>query len=703
MDLSDIKTTIIALETLADQGRLHELMSELRNKTSWSASGLDDKLASVEYTYSSLLEFYKNSSTDPQRNLIYSKVLTDLYNIIYQWADIEAIKTDSIHIRYRNQKNLLPTEATMYIASYFKSKSLFDQMPQPATLPVEMELTMRHLFDIVWSFMPNSELCNTIADFINNTEARTEDRTLILGAIILAASQRFIPQYIAMLFSLSDAQNNTIRSKAIAGAMLCVVKHADRIKNENQLWAQWTSMMNSMPHKRDLTIALMAILKTVQTSDITEKMLTDVTPTILSVKNNKGLHSLHEIDWDEMTGEDKHLKKSLNKLMKWQMEGADVFLSTFSHLKDYKFFIEISSWLMPFDECNAALVKALEAIPIIYRKSFLEGVRLAPVLCESDKYSILMSFSFIPTTSRESICEMYTRELEAVTEANDNNDLSFGSHQCIADQYIRDLYRLFYVYPRRKEFVNPFEALSQFLSSDLFHISFLPTEREILADYMGHQSQYTIAKNIYLGVKPEQETAQYIKKLIFCYMAEDNCQQALTLLQKLECISGQTTWSLKMRARCYRFLQLTDNEAQCLSELIALDTTNIELKQQLSDCYARANLYAKALQLMYEIDYLQPTATTAYKVANYMLIVGKGADAIRYISRTDATNPQHLTIAAYVYLCAHNTTAAIEALEKTENHASIDACADYARYRLSFDANNISLHDLKFLTDIVAK
>ena len=703
MNAEEIKTETIALETLVDKGKLYELMAQLRSKNSWLACGTEGKLSAVEFAYSSLLEFYKTERQDPQRDIVYSHVLTDLYDIIYQWADAEAQRNNATSIRYRNQSNLSPDDATSYVDFYFKSKNIYDQMSQPSVVPIEMETSVRNLFNIVWSFAPTGELCDVVSDFIANEQARIEDRILILGALILATSQRFLPRYIAMLFSLCDAPNNIIRSKATAGTMLCVVKHADRIKNESRLWAQWTNMMNDIAYKRNIAVAMMSILKTVQTSDITEKMLTDVAPTILSVKERSNKTSLHDIDWDEMMGDNQHLKKSLDKLMKWQMEGADVFLSTFSHLKDYQFFRELSNWLMPFDECNSYLVRALDDIPESYRKPFVSGVKIAPILCESDKYSVLMSFSFIPVNARENICEMYTRELEAAAEVHEG-ELSNGTHTCIVDQYIRDLYRIFYVHPRRKEFVNPFEALPQFLSdSQIFRLSFYDDEREAMADYMGHQAQYAMAKRIYQGVKHEEEQVQYIKKLIFCYMAEDDCQQALQLLMHLDELNGQTAWSLKMQARCYRFLSLTNNEAQCLRTLISLDSGNIELKQQLSQCYISAQQYAQALQLLYEIDYLQPTAETAYQVANCMLRVGKGADAQRYVTRTDSSNTQHQTTTAYVHLCTHNIELAIASLTQAGKQTQIDATTDFQTYRLSFEANNISLHDLKFLVDVVAK
>lgn len=705
MNSAEIQTETLAIEKLVDEGKLFEAIAKLRSQPNWLSCGLDNKLLGIEFAYNSMLDFYKSERQDPQRDSIYSHVIADLYSVIYQWADTEAIKAESSYIRYRNINNLNIAEASSYVELYHNSKKKYDLMPQPSVVLPEMESAVRNLFNIIWSFNPSSELCEVTSSFINDNNNRIEDRELIVGALVLAVSQRFIPSYISILFTLCHATENTIRSKSISGVMLCVIRHSDRILTDQHLYAQWEALITNIADKRALAIATMAILKTVQTNDITEKMRNDVAPTILSMKENSeqlGLSSLYDIDWDDVIGDKKHIKKSINKLMKWQMEGADIFLSTFSHLKDYPFFREISNWLMPFDLNNSYLAKALEDVPQTFRQSFLKGIQTATVICESDKYSVLMSFAYIPQGTRENICEMYTRELEAITEIN-NGEMTYGTHNCIADQYIRDLYRLFYVHPRRKEFINPFEKLATFLSSSqLFKKTFFDDEREAMADYIGHQSQYSMAKRIYLGIK-NNTSKSFIKKLIFCHMADNECQEALLLLDKLDSMGGDNIWILKMRIRCYHFMHITNYEIDNLNTLITLQPNDIQLKQQLANCYISSKQYGNALQLMYEVDYLSPTTESAMQVAHCMLYTGKGADAIRYTTRDENIKNNNLVIAAFVSLCSHNTSKAIEQLSKYNNINNIDTLAEYEKYQLSFEANNISIHDLKFVIDIATQ
>lgn len=711
MNSGEIKREMLAMEKLVDGGQLFNAIGALRTKPSWQMCGLDSRLASVEYAYSSMLDFYSSSQQDPQQDSIFGHVISELYDIIYQWGDNEALRNASPYIRYRNMNNLALVEAISYVRLYKESKILAEQSAQLDVVPAEMEASVRHLFDVVWSFTPNAELCDIVSDFITDVDVRIEDRGLIVGAVVLAVSQRFIPKYISLLFSLCHIADTTLRSKIIAGLMLCVVRHGDRIWNVGNLRVQWENLIGNIADKRALVVAMMAILKTVQTSDITEKMCTDVAPTILSVKElsdktkgRQGFTSLHDIDWSEAVMGDKHLKKSIDKLMKWQTEGADIFLSTFSHLKDYQFFREVSNWLMPFDVHNSYLVRALADIPSTFRQSFLKGVTTAPMLCESDKYSVLMSFSYIPQNTRETICEMYTRELEVATEMMDGN-MIHGTHNCVADQYIRDLYRLFYIHPRSKEFVNPFESLPDFVEhSCIFRTSFFDDEREAMGDYMGHNAQYAIAKRIYAGISQGYTTAAFLKKMVFCYMAEDDCQAALSLLDRLESIDGETEWVLKMRIKCYHFLRLTDSEARCLNALIAINASDVQLKEQLAACYMAGKQYDKALQLMYEVDYLQPTAQSALSVVDCMLRVGKGVDAGRYVTRINNADVRAATLSAFVQLCAHNISAATDVLLQIGDAIqNIDALIEYRKYQRSFENSNISIQDISFLIDIVLR
>ena len=150
-------------------------------------------------------------------------------------------------------------------------------------------------------------------------------------------------------------------------------------------------------------------------------------------------------------------------------------------------------------------------------------------------------------------------------------------------------------------------------------------------------------------------------------------------------------------------MHITNYEIDNLNTLITLQPNDIQLKQQLANCYISSKQYGNALQLMYEVDYLSPTTESAMQVAHCMLYTGKGADAIRYTTRDENIKNSNLVIAAFVSLCSHNTSKAIEQLSKYKNINNIDTLAEYEKYQLSFEANNISIHDLKFVIDIATQ
>jgi len=67
-------------------------------------------------------------------------------------------------------------------------------------------------------------------------------------------------------------------------------------------------------------------------------------------------------EWQKIIDES-GLSDKLQELSELQMEGADVFHSTFSNLKSHPFFLEMSNWHLPFDPRHSSL----ESLSVISR------------------------------------------------------------------------------------------------------------------------------------------------------------------------------------------------------------------------------------------------------------------------------------------------------------------------------------------------
>ena len=73
-------------------------------------------------------------------------------------------------------------------------------------------------------------------------------------------------------------------------------------------------------------------------------------------------------------------------------------MSTFSNLKGYPFFRDIPNWFLPFDTDSQDVARILESSA----QDLGEIISLSPMICDSDKYSIVFSLEhIIPSTRQE--------------------------------------------------------------------------------------------------------------------------------------------------------------------------------------------------------------------------------------------------------------------------------------------------------------
>ena len=104
-------------------------------------------------------------------------------------------------------------------------------------------------------------------------------------------------------------------------------------------------------------------------------------------------------DWQSVFNESDDLYKKVDEFMKLQMEGADVYMTTFAHLKQFPFFSELTNWLVPFHKENPDLSEIYaEKSDIFDPEIFVDGLRQTPFLCNSDKYSFIFNIRYDPYT-----------------------------------------------------------------------------------------------------------------------------------------------------------------------------------------------------------------------------------------------------------------------------------------------------------------
>src|SRR5690606_4454390 len=117
---------------------------------------------------------------------------------------------------------------------------------------------------------------------------------------------------------------------------------------------------------RRFMTTLLGFIQAHETEKITKKLTEEIIPEMMKLSPMIG----KKIKLDEWMGEsgideknpewqkilnDSGLSDQLKEFSELQLEGADVFHSTFSSLKNYSFFREMSNWFLPFDPEHSSI------------------------------------------------------------------------------------------------------------------------------------------------------------------------------------------------------------------------------------------------------------------------------------------------------------------------------------------------------------
>ena len=140
--------------------------------------------------------------------------------------------------------------------------------------------------------------------------------------------------------------------------------------------------------------------------------------------------------------------ETMNEL---QLEGADVYMSTFSSLKSYPFFREVQNWFYPFSKQQSNVLKALKQVGN-EGSSLLDLILQSGFFSNSDKYSLFFTIHQLPKMQQEMMLSQLNEQqvAELAEKSNAETMKKFNARPGTASkQYQHDLYRYFKLRERR--------------------------------------------------------------------------------------------------------------------------------------------------------------------------------------------------------------------------------------------------------------
>lgn len=689
MDDKQIREIQEKVTSFLDANRLKQaidtLGAEIESLQDWD---LRTRYNELQTAYRYMLEYMRMGMQDPDRERLYNELVGRCYII----NDLIAASRESEHStkvysqkcrKYKTLECIEPilTALKENAANLEVTKMLPTDECKKVTehLKKEHERVLTQLWEAVWcSRAWTKSYAEKIQTIINDNEIEANDRATIIGAVMMSALKCFEPLKATTLCAIAACENSLFATRALTGIAILLLKYDSRIKYYKEIKAALATLQENNACINLLQTIQIQLLRCRETQKIDRKMREEIIPAMMKnpkLSNEKfSIDILSEIEQDEDKNpewtewiEKDEIKGKIEEMAKWQFEGADVYMSTFSQLKTFPFFGEITNWFRPFDT-NVPEIAEITPNKIEGSKTLLSAICASPFFCNSDKYSFCFTFKQVPPEQREMLLGQIPdeNEIHAADDSISKKASKEKQAETESNQYIQDLYRFFKLSNFRHEFSDPFATSLNMLESESLS-SLINNNEAILRTfrYLVEKEYYSEAYNAgRIYEKCGEGDAQFYQEMGFCMQKERDFDSAIDYYTRADIIKPDTLWTLRHIAQCYRMQGESEKALSFYQMAEELAPENISLLLQTGESFAATKRYEEAFARFYKAEFLKPDSRRAIRaIAWCSFITGKDEQARGYYNRLlEMSKPafEDYLNAAHVEWVSGNRSRAIE-------------------------------------------
>lgn len=619
MNVTEINSLRQSTARLINDGCIHRALSDIRSFALSNNDHTEDAtLDRLEADYSTMLRYFIDGINDPGRD----QIIADISNRARAVADRLARRAYMIEpptLYYitaralsRRTSESIATVADQYLAEARRLAADIDSITD-ANRTRSAEGILRDLFNRLWTTHPLSG-ADTAAIERFCTEARRPATCSAVGGLLLGALEFFDPNRLATLLHIYiNASDHHVAIRALTAFLLAAFRFQRR--DLPRSLANVLAAAKEVPTwKSDLKAITIELMRTRDTDKISEQMRTEVFPALSRIApemNDKiaqgdfQVESLMEggnPEWEDMLSRD-GLGDKLRQMSEIQAEGGDIYMSSFAKLKNFPFFNEVANWFLPFDPEYSDV--ALSDTP---SGGIANTIRRMSLLCDNDKYSIMLSLSSMPYSARQAAQnamdgenEQFSQMLSEIAKADSKN-----VRRSIANNFVRDLYRFCNLFRRKVEFFNPFEHNINLLQVNAVANDFDDLETlNVIAEFCIKHGFWSEAEHLLKRIdslsEPSDRRAQ---KIGYCIDCQGRYLEAVSHYEEAEMLGGAGSWLLRRMARALRRAGKASRALECYRRLLESESDNVATIIEVAGAALEANQPGEAESLFYKAVYL---------------------------------------------------------------------------------------------------
>lgn len=674
-------------------GEALELLQELANVLGdWK---LLDEVADVNSAYGLLLYYMEQGNNDPAREQQHTNFIATCYNIAEKAAQTERALVTGTSARMRSISEILKDMENLELKNITS-----EPCEEDANKHVEL---YTELFNASYdSFLWNDEAAAQAQEVIDSALIAENDKVLMASGLFINCLQAFDARKIIFFAdNYSTATSSMLRIRMLVAMAFTLYTYRKRLFAYPVITSKLKDLCNNPRFTTDMQNLQKLIIESLSTHEVDRKMREEIIPAMLKSHNFNpekfGIDSLEEIS--ESNPEWKNFEQQVGKLAELEAAGADIYYSTFSTLKRYPFFNNAANWLYPFEENHPGIPKQI-------RKTGLKGIANAllksDVLCDSDKYS----FCMLTTQMTDVQVNMIISQLP---EMGGYDTAIAQTSESTCRNYLRNLFRFFYLYSGKSKPANPFETDMSLLDCNELAEAFKDkTEINKISAYAIKKGKYDMAISFLLLSETKGfADSEVYQELGFCYQKKKSYFDAIAAYEKANALSGDSKWTLQHLAQTNR---IVGNYKDALNYYRLLETAKGEdakIAFRCGECLVHLESYDDAMHEFFKAEYLNPDMTAATRaIAWCSILTDDIKQARKYYDKLLLKEEQgeDLLNAGHAAWIDGDTKAAVELYSR----AYAELKREEFLKRMQSDkeilkTHGISNYDITFMSDIVIR
>ena len=565
---------------LLEQKRLKEAQVQLEaflwNCNDWT---LRNRLEQAKVSYQYMLQYMRQGVNDPERQKLYRQLLAETWELAEQTriSLLDEVSARYYHSLHKNKKNMV---AGYGMSSWLKVLESFpDDMAVCQLMPDNKqsldsalqrhEGTAQYLFLTTWGNSGwTAEEEQEARLYLESELLPVNDLCLFTGAILLSLMECFDPRKFSWLLDAATHADTQVNQRALVIIAIILHIHSNRLRLYPELMAKLSLLDEDGSFGKQLNRVYIQLLRSRETEKIDKKMREEIIPEMMknvTIMRNMKYGFEENIDEDdrnpdwEKAFEASGLGDKIREMNELQLEGADVYMSTFAQLKSYPFFQNPHNWFYPFDMQHSSIIREFGLKPT-GENAVLSLILQSGFFCNSDKYSLCFTMAHIPQAQRNMmLSQMTSQDLNELMDESKSSSLRQYALRpdVISNQYIHDLYRFFKLSQRRHEYRDIFkEEIALHRIPALKDILCKPELLATIADFHFRKEHPAEALSIYKEITDMNHAdAEIFQKTGYCLQKEKRYKEAIEAYRKADVLKPDHVWTIRHLATCHRQLR----------------------------------------------------------------------------------------------------------------------------------------------------